>query len=94
MMPSTLKVRVVPRASKTGFAGRSGDAVRVRLTAPPVEGAANAALVEYLARAVGVRRSEVSIVSGEKGRDKVVAFSSLDSGELADRLAKALGESS
>jgi uncharacterized protein (TIGR00251 family) len=91
-MPATLKVRVVPRASKTGFAGRSGDAVRVRLTAPPVEGAANAALVDFMAGALGVRRSEVTIVSGDKGREKMLAFSSLDAGELADRVARALGE--
>ena len=94
MMAATLKVRVVPRAARTEFAGRLGDAVRVRLTAPPVEGAANAALVDYVAKALGVRRSEVSIVSGEKGREKVLGFASLTPPELARRVAGALGEAS
>lgn len=63
-----------------------GEALRVRLTAPPVEGAANRALVEFLARRLGVRRSQVRIVSGEASRDKVVAVEGLGAEEVQARL--------
>ncbi len=60
--------------------------LRVRLTAPPVEGQANAALVDLLARRLGVRRSAVSIVSGETGRLKWVEVEGLTPEELIHRL--------
>ena len=65
-------VRVQPRASSSGFVGLRGDALKVRLSAPPVEGAANDALVELLARALGVSRSAVTIVAGATSRTKLV----------------------
>jgi len=72
-MPSVqLKVRVIPRAGKDELAGRRGDALLVRLQAPPVEGAANRALARFLAATLGVRPADVTIVSGERSRDKVV----------------------
>ena len=71
-MSVTLQIRVIPRAKKTEWGGKRGDALVVRLQAPPVEGAANEALVKFLAKEFGVRPSEVEIVSGERARDKVV----------------------
>src|SRR3990172_559085 len=68
----TLAVRVIPRSSRNEVAGVQGDALKVRLTAPPVEGAANAALIEFLAKQLGVRTSAVSILSGDKSRHKTV----------------------
>jgi uncharacterized protein (TIGR00251 family) len=68
----TISVRVIPRASKAGIAGTRGDAILIRLTAPPVEGAANAELIEVLAKALDVSKRAVSIVSGERGRQKRV----------------------
>lgn len=65
-------VRVQPRASRSEIAGVHGDAMKVRLSAPPVDGAANAALVELIAEALGVGRRAVRIVSGESSRSKVV----------------------
>ena len=65
-------VRVVPRASRNAIAGLHGDELKVQLTAPPVEGAANAALIAYLAERLGVRRSAVTIVGGDKSRRKQV----------------------
>jgi uncharacterized protein len=65
-----LEVRVQPRASKTEFAGLMGDRLRVRLQAPPVDGKANAALVEFVADAFGVPRSSVVLEKGLTGRDK------------------------
>jgi hypothetical protein len=67
-----LELRIQPRASATGFAGRFGDRLRVRLNAPPVDGRANAALVEFLGEACGVAKSQVVIEQGFTGRDKRV----------------------
>jgi uncharacterized protein (TIGR00251 family) len=65
-------VKVVPRAKKNEIVGVEGDALKVRLTAPPVEGKANAVLVEFLAEVLGVRRANVEIVAGETARRKIV----------------------
>jgi uncharacterized protein (TIGR00251 family) len=67
-------VRVVPRAAKTQIAGIRNGALLVRLAAPPVEGAANEALLEHLAALFNVRRSAVTLVSGQRSRDKRVAI--------------------
>jgi uncharacterized protein len=68
----TFAVRVVPRSSRNQVIGVEGGALKIKLTAPPVEGAANAALIEFVAEWLGVRRSAVSIVSGDKARNKLV----------------------
>ena len=65
-------VRVQPRAARSGVAGVHGDALRIRLNAPPVDGAANEELVELLANRLGVARRDVSIVGGTTSRSKVV----------------------
>lgn len=65
-------VRVQPRAARSGVAGSYGGSLKVRLTAPPVDGAANAALVELLAERLGVPKRDVSIVGGAASRSKVV----------------------
>jgi uncharacterized protein (TIGR00251 family) len=67
-------VHVVPRAKVTQVAGRHGDAVRIRLAAPPVDGAANAELVRFLAERLGVPQSAVTIVRGATARRKTVAI--------------------
>ena len=67
-----LAVRVTPRSRRNEIAGVDGQALRVRLTAPPVGGAANAALCEFLARVLGVRTSAVTLVAGQTSRRKVV----------------------
>ena len=65
-------VRVIPRATRSAIAGTRGDALLVRLKAPPVEGAANAELIRLLADLVDVPRRNVEIVSGERSRVKRV----------------------
>ena len=65
-----LAVRVVPRASKTKPDGLLDGALKLRLAAPPVDGAANAAARDFLAEAFGLRRSEVVLLAGEKSRNK------------------------
>lgn len=66
------EVRVQPRASRSEVVGEQEGALRVRLTAPPVEGAANDALVELLARLLSVAKRDVRIVAGQTSRRKVV----------------------
>ena len=81
-----LRLRVQPRASRDEVAGVAGDALRVRLTAPPVDGAANEALVRLLADRLDVSRGSVALVSGHTGRNKVVEVSGLPPEEVARRL--------
>lgn len=79
-------VRVQPRASRSEVAGLHDRALKLRLTAPPVEGAANAACVDLLAGVLGVPRGQVRIVAGQQGRDKVVEVAGLTVEEAAARL--------
>ena len=79
-------MRVQPRASRTEVAGPYGDALRIRLAAPPVDGAANAALIRFLAERLEVSRSAVRIEAGASGRSKVVAIEGIDAGTAARRL--------
>jgi uncharacterized protein len=65
-------VRVQPRASRCEVVGAHGDALKVRLTAPPVDGAANEQLVELLARTFAVDRRAINILAGEGSRSKLV----------------------
>jgi uncharacterized protein (TIGR00251 family) len=67
-----IDVRVIARAGRSGVAGVRGDALLVRLHAPPVDGAANAELIDVIASALGVPRRAVSIVGGERSRQKRV----------------------
>lgn len=80
------RVRVQPRASETGIAGAHGDAIRVRIAAPPVDGAANEELVRFLAKKLGVPRAAVSIVSGDSGRDKLIEVSGARVADVRDAL--------
>ncbi len=78
----TLAVKVVPRAKRDEIIGVEGDALKVRLTAPPVEGKANEALVKFLASKLGVRRADVEILHGETGRHKLVRIRGLSATRL------------
>ncbi len=70
-----LAIRVVPRADRNALDGLTETgALRVRLTAPPVEGAANAALVAFLSEMIGVPKRSIALVRGARGRNKVVAI--------------------
>jgi uncharacterized protein (TIGR00251 family) len=74
---ATLILHVVPRARMTEVAGRHGDAIRVRLAAPPVDGAANDELRRFLAERLGVARGSITIVRGTTGRRKTVTVDGL-----------------
>ena len=83
----TLRVRVRPRASRDALSGEREGALVVRLTAPPVEGAANEALARFLGKALGVAPSAVRVVRGTTGRDKVVSVAGLDAATARERLS-------
>ena len=83
----TLWVRVVPRSSKNGVSGIVEGAVKINLTAPPVDGAANEALQETLAKLCGLHKREVTILSGHTARQKRVLLH----GAKLEQIKKALG---
>lgn len=85
-----LAVRVIPRASKNAVGGRRGDALVIRLAAPPVEGAANDALVQYLAQLFDQPRRNVTILSGHTSRDKRVSIDGISEREANARLSAML----
>lgn len=84
-----LSLKVVPGASRDEIAGEHGEAIRVKLRAPPVDGRANAALLEFLARRLGVRPAALSIVSGDTSRHKVVSIAGLTRDIARQRLLSA-----
>ncbi len=86
---TVVRVRVTPRADRDAVAGvRACDRVLVvRTTAPPVDGAANAACVKLVADALGVRRSQVSLSGGATSRDKRFAVAGMTDSERDARLA-------
>jgi uncharacterized protein (TIGR00251 family) len=84
-----LAIRVIPRSSKPSIAGRRDDAWLVRLKSPPVEGAANAELIEVIAAALRVPRRKVTIVSGERSKLKRVSVAGVTSEEAAAALLEA-----
>jgi len=85
-----LRVRVQPRASQNRIVGLHGDAVKVQVTAPPVEGAANEAVRELVAAWLDVPRRTVTLVQGQTGRNKVIEIAAEAPAKLAARLEAAL----
>ncbi len=80
-------IQVVPRASRTVVGGMTGDRLRVAVSAPPVDGAANAAVIQALADAFGVPRRAIEILRGETGRRKTVRITG-GSAETLERLRR------
>ncbi|MFN8497781.1 MAG: DUF167 domain-containing protein [Anaerolineae bacterium] len=89
---SRFQVYVQPRASRTQIVGLHGDALRVRLTAPPVEGRANEALIALLAGTLKLPRSRIAIVGGETARTKSVEVEGLSPPDVAARFQGMVGD--
>ena len=83
----TFTVRVVPRAARTELAGEHGGALKIRVAAPPVEGAANEELVRFLARHLSVPARDVEIVAGHSSKTKRVRVRGLTAERIFSRLA-------
>lgn len=84
----SFKVRAQPRASKTELIGAHGDALKVRLAAPPVDGKANAECRKFLAKLFQVSAASVEIISGDSARDKIIRIHNISK----DRVQKILNE--
>lgn len=85
----SIRIYVAPRSSANKVVGMHNGSLKVALTAPPVEGAANRALVEFLAKLLGVPRGAVSLVSGESSRHKTVHVVGIGAGEAQEKLLPA-----
>ena len=83
---AVLNLRLVPRASKNAIQGEHGDALKIRLCAPPVDGAANAALIEFLAETFDLPRARVQLLSGATSRNKRVLLSGCPSSSVLSLL--------
>jgi uncharacterized protein (TIGR00251 family) len=83
---ATFAIKVHPRARKNAITGKLGDALKLSLTAPPVEGKANAACIEFFANLLKVPRSSVTIAAGQTSRNKLIAVAGLTAQQLRDRL--------
>jgi uncharacterized protein len=77
-----LAVHVQPRASRNAILGWHGDALKIALTAPPVEGAANAALIAFVADAFGLKRQQISLLRGDSSRHKLLELDADDASIL------------
>ena len=84
----TLSLRVQPRASRNAVVGWTGDTLNIRLTAPPVEGAANSACLALLADLLSLPQSQLEILRGERSRNKVVQITGLTRDEVRARLGR------
>jgi len=88
---AALAVRITPRASKNEISEILSDGtVKIRLTAPPVEGKANLALVDFLSDVLGVPPSRIEIVAGATGRDKLISVLDMDADSLHQRILQHL----
>lgn len=88
---ATFAVRVQPRASRNAVAGEMGEALKLALTAPPLEGKANEACIEFVSKLLKVPRSSVTIASGETSRNKVVRIAGVTASEVERRLRVGIG---
>ena len=82
-----IDVLVTPRASRARFGPRHGDRIKLAVTAPPVDGEANAAVVELIAKALGVGRAAVAVTAGHSSRRKTVAVRGIDAARVTAAVA-------
>lgn len=86
-----MSLRVVPRSSSNAVAGIHGDALKVRVTAPPVDSAANGEVIRFLAGVLGVSRGSVQLVRGDTSRQKQVLVAGMTAQQVVERLRPLLG---
>jgi uncharacterized protein len=83
---ATFQVKVQPRARKNAITGEIGEALKVALTAPPIEGRANEACISFLAELLNVARSSITIAAGETSRNKLIRISGLSAAQVEAKL--------
>lgn len=89
---ATFAVKVHPRAKRNAIIGTVGDALKLSLTAPPVDGKANAACIDFFAKLLKVPRSSITIAAGETSRNKVIRVAGLTAQQVQGRLGLIAGE--
>lgn len=88
---AALAIRVTPRASRNEIVEILPDnTIKIRLTAPPIDGKANEALIEFLSKVLSVPQARIDIVAGQTGRDKLVTIFDMDSSEAQELILKQL----
>ncbi len=88
-METRIRVRLTPRSASNEIIGWRDGLLRVRVTAPPIDGKANAALERLIAKTLGVRKSAVSLVSGARGREKTIEIEGYREAEVHNLLGDA-----
>jgi uncharacterized protein (TIGR00251 family) len=83
-----LRIKLVPRSTQNRIDGRHGDAIKIRLNAPPVDGKANAALIRFIAGELGISASAIAITSGETSRNKTLRITGIDAATATTRLLR------
>ena len=81
-----LRLKIVPNARRSEVVGEHGDAIKIKVQAPAMDGKANAALLDFLAKALAIPIRTLELTAGEKSRDKTVAISGLEMTEIRSRL--------
>ena len=89
---ATFQVKVQPRAKKNAIIGEIGDALKLALTAPPVEGRANQACIALVAELLNLPRSSVTIAAGQSSRKKIIHVAGMSAAEVQQRLTRAMSE--
>lgn len=84
----TLSVRLQPRASRNEICGEMGDALKIKVTAPPVDSAANSLLVEYMADLLHISKGSVQILKGHTSRNKILQISGVSTSEFLNKIKK------
>ena len=85
-MKCRLQLRIVPNAKRSEVAGPHGNAIKLKIAAPALDGKANEALLGFLAEKLGVTRRSIALISGEKSRDKVVSIEGMAEADARKRL--------
>jgi uncharacterized protein (TIGR00251 family) len=83
---ATFSIRVQPRAARTAMSGTVGDALKVSVSAPPLDGRANVAVVEFFFEVLSVPRSAVQVVAGERSRNKIIRIAGCSGAEVQRKL--------
>lgn len=76
-LEAIINVKLIPRSSRNEIIGKENDGIKIKLTAPPVDGRANTALVQFLANELGVPKRDIEIVSGERSRKKSIRINGI-----------------
>lgn len=82
----TISIRVVPRASRSEIVGMIEGTLKVRIAAPPVDGAANSEIIKLFSKTFGIAKSDIAIISGETSRNKRIKFANLSQSKFDEKI--------